>query len=523
MPTRGPAALLRRLLALACLAVAASGATSAQRLSRSQLEQMADAEARRALPMLRELLAIPNDAHFPEQLAHNRAWIADAFAKRGFEVAELDTAGAPLLLAERRVAQPERRVLVYLQVDGQPVDTTRWVLAPPYQPTLAQPSSDPESGFGWEEIPWSSLDGVWNPEWRIFARSASDAKGPIAMLLAALDALARAGREPSYDLALVLDFEEELGSPNLPEAVERHRETLAADLLVIFDGPRHPSNRPTLTFGARGIATGTLEVFGPRVPQHSGHYGNWAPNPAQRLARLLASMKGDDGRVRIPGFYDGVELDEATREILRAVPDDEPAIREALGVARADAVGASLQEAIQYPSLNVRGLSSGWVGDEVRTVVPASAIAEIDLRLVPETPGERQVELVREWVRAQGYHLVAGRDPTDEERRRHDRIARFDAEVSYGAFRTPYESLVGRWLSRALRRAFGEAPIRIRMGGGSIPISPFVVTLGVPAVIVPTVNADNNQHSPNENLRLGNWTEGIRTFLSILDQPIVEP
>jgi acetylornithine deacetylase/succinyl-diaminopimelate desuccinylase-like protein len=397
------------------------------------------------------------------------------------------------------------------------------VLGDPYQPVLAERVEAPEAPFGWSAIPWSRLGGVWNPEWRIFARSASDAKGPIAMLLAALDALARVGREPSYDLAVVLDFEEELGSPHLPAAVERHRSRLAADLLIILDGPRHPSNRPTLSFGARGIATATLEVFGPRVPQHSGHYGNWAPNPAQRLAVLLASMKGDDGRVRIPGFYEGVELDEETREILGQIPDDEAAIRRALGIATPDAVGGTLQEAIQYPSLNVRGMSSAWVGDEARTVVPASAIAELDLRLAPETPGERQVELVRDWIREQGYHVIAGREPSDEERERYPKVARFDAEVSYGAFRTPYESLVGRWLTRATRRAFGETPIRVRMAGGSIPISPFVVTLGVPAVSVPTVNADNNQHSPNENLRLGNWVEGVRAFLAILDEPILEP
>jgi acetylornithine deacetylase/succinyl-diaminopimelate desuccinylase-like protein len=507
------------LLLLAGAPLAAQG----QRLARGELERLADAEARRAVPMLRELLAIPNDAHFPDQLARNREWIERAFEARGFTVRALETAGEPLLLAERSVEQPERRVLVYLQVDGQPVDPSHWVLAPPFEPTLAEPDPDAGAPFGWRAIPWSRLEGPWDPEWRVFARSASDAKGPIAMLLAALDALERAGRRPSYDLALVLDFEEELGSPHLPDAVERHRQALAADLLVIFDGPRHPSNRPTLQFGARGIATVTLEVYGPRVPQHSGHYGNWAPNPAQRLAVLLASMKGEDGRVRIPGFYDGVELDQATRELLRRVPDDEDAIRRSLGIAAPDAVGASLQEAIQFPSLNVRGLSSAWVGDAARTVVPASAVAELDLRLVPETPGERQVELVRAWVEEQGYHLIEGREPTDEERAAHPKIARFDAEISYQAFRTPYDSQVGRWLGRALRRAFGAAPIRVRMAGGSIPISPFVTTLGVPAVSVPTVNADNNQHSPNENLRLGNWVEGIRTFLAILDEPITEP
>ena len=499
----------------------ASPGLSQAPLGAAELERMAVEEARRSMPMVREFLALANDAHSAEELAQNRVFMQRELEKRGFELRSLETAGEPLLLAERRVAEPERRVLVYLQVDGQPVDASKWPLAPPFEPVLAERSNDTE--LGWSRIDWNRLDGPWNPDWRIFARSASDAKGPILMLLAALDALERVGRSPSYDLALILDFEEELGSPHLPAAVERHRRDLEADMLIIFDGPMHPSNRPTLTFGARGIATVTLEVFGPRVPQHSGHYGNWVPNPAQLLARLLASMKGDDGRVLIPGFYEGVEIDEATRRILRQIPDDEAALRSMIGIRQPDRVGPTLQEAIQYPSLNVRGMESAWVGDAVRTVVPASAVAELDLRLVPETPGERQVALVREFIEAQGYYLIPGRAPNDEERARHPRIARFDSEISYGAFRTDYDSHVGRWLTRALETAFGTTPVRVRMAGGSIPISPFVGTLGVPAVAVPTVNSDNNQHSPNENLRLGNYIDGIRTYLAVLDQPIAEP
>lgn len=490
---------------------------AAQELDRAALDRLAERHARASFSLLRELLSIPNDAHFPEQVDANVRFMTGVFAGRGFTIRRLETAGPPLLLAERasgQAGQGGRTVLVYLQIDGQPVDASKWQQSDPYSPVLKE-----RQGDAWREIPWLQLEQELDPEWRVFARSASDAKGPVVMFLAALDALAELGLEPTHRLKVIMDFEEELGSPHLPEAVARQREALAADMLVVYDGPRHASNRPTLTFGGRGIATITLTVFGPRVPQHSGHYGNYVPNPALRLAALLASMKDESGRVVIPGFYDGVELDDDERAILAQVPDDEAFLRRELGIAASDAVAPSYQESIQYPSLNVRGIAAGWVGEQVRTIIPSEAVAEIDLRLVPESDAERLIALVRAHVETQGFHLVAGA-PTEEERARHSRLAAFEHEISYGAFRTPFDSEPGHWLSAALQRAFGAEPIRIRMAGGSIPIAPFIETLGIPAVLVPTVNPDNNQHSPNENLRLGNYVEGIKTFLAILTEEL---
>jgi hypothetical protein len=186
--------------------------------------------------------------------------------------------------------------------------------------------------------------------------------------------------------------------------------------MVIFDGPPHTNGAPTLAFGARGIADVTLTAYGPRVPQHSGQWGNYVPNPALRLAQVLASMKDAEGRVTIPGFYDGVVIDEKTRRVLEAVPKDLAALHRSLGIARADGVAPSPQEAIQYPSLNIRGLRSAWVGEEARTIIPADAVAELDVRLVYESDPDRLLSLVRRHIEAQGYHVVSGRDPTDDER-----------------------------------------------------------------------------------------------------------
>jgi len=205
------------------------------------------------------------------------------------------------------------------------------------------------------------------------------------------------------------------------------------------------------------------------------------------------------------------------REVLARVPDDEAAILAANGVAAADQVADSLQEAIQYPSLNIRGLRSAWVGQEARTIVPATALAEIDVRLVRESDPDRLLSRIREHIEEQDFYVI-DREPTDAERLLHARILTLTHTFSYAAFRSDFDAPPGLLARRALTRLYGEEPILIRTSGGSVPISPFVNTLGVPAVSVPTVNPDNNQHSPNENLRIGSFVEGMRVMVAMLTQ-----
>lgn len=470
--------------------------------------------ARRSFPLLIELLSIPNDAFYPEDIEKNVVWCESQFRKRNFGTTRIDTETVPLLLAERRHSGAEKTVLIYLQIDGQPVDSSRWDQPSPYEPTLKRKDAEGK----WETLPIQSIP-LYDDEWRIFARAASDAKGPVAMFLAALAAIDDQEVAPNFNIKVIMDFEEELGSPRLPQAVLDNSDLLAADMLIIFDGPRHITNQPTLTFGARGIATIQLTTYGPVVPQHSGHFGNYAPNPALRISKLLASMKDDHGRVIIPGFYDGIEISPEVERILRRVPDNDRAIKERLQIAHTDKVGGYYQESIQYPSLNIRGMQSGWINEKVRTIIPGWARAEIDVRLVLESDPDRLIKLIKEHIEEEGY-VVLDREPNKEERVTHDKIATFTSEISYQSFRTDFDSEVGVWLRKALNKAFGQEPILIRMSGGSIPISPFVTTLGIPAVTVPTVNRDNNQHSPNENLRLGNYREGIKTMIAILTEKL---
>ncbi len=491
------------------------GATCLKTLAQAPLEMSKEQEAT-SLEEFLEFLSLPNVAPDPAQLEPNMRWLERAFNKRGFLTERIPTAGLDLLLAERKSKDASKTVLFYVQVDGQPVDPTQWEQEDPFQPVVKERGRN----GSWIPLDKDLLQYNYDPEWRIFARSASDAKGPINMFLTALDVLQSNGEDLQYNIKVIMDTEEEMGSPNLPAAVVKYRQKLAADYLVILDGPIHQTLRPTLVFGARGIATVTLTTFGPRVPQHSGHYGNYAPNPALILAQLLATMKDDRGRVVIPGFYDGISLNASVREALAEIPDSEKEIRQRLGIAKPDAVASTLQEAIQYPSLNIRGMRSGWVGEEVRTIVPATAIAEIDVRLVKESDPVRLLDLIRQHIEDQGYHLIKGDQPTDAERKRYSKLIAMQSAISYQAFRTDLDHPVGQWLSKAMERTWGKKPIRIRTHGGSIPISPFVNTLDVPAVAVPLVNPDNNQHSPNENIRMGSYFDGVKSCIGILSTPI---
>jgi len=501
----------RRFPVLSLLLVLLSLQLSAEPLEVTRIRQLTQENTAAALNLYREFLRLPNDALYPQDIMKLLSWLEGEFTQRGFSTRRIATAGSPLLLAERLNPGAEKTVLVYLQADGQPVDPAAWEQPNPFEPTLKEEISTGQ----WEKIPWDSLNEDLDQDWRIFARSAADSKGPMTQFMIAVENLDRAGYRLPYNLKVIIDTEEELGSPNLPDAVNHNRDVLAADMLLIFDGPPHASNKPTVVFGARGIMTVQLVTYGPVTPQHSGHYGNYAPNPALRMAQILGSMKSDTGRVLLAGFYDGVRLDTEIRNRLAQVPDDEPAIKRRLGIAETDQVGASLQEAIQYPSLNIRGLSAGWVNQQARTIIPATATAELDIRLVKESDPQRLLGLLRKHIESLGYTILE-RAPTTEQRLRNPRLLRMRHEFSYGAFRSDFDAAPGRMARAGLRHLYGEDPILIRTMGGSIPIAPFVEALELPAAIVPTVNIDNNQHSPNENLRLGNFIEGIAMIMSVL-------
>jgi len=462
-----------------------------------------------------EFLSYPNDANYESDIYKLMDWTENKFKSLDFKINRLDTETIPLMLASKHISDDYKTVLIYMHLDGQPVDLSKWNQENPFIPVYKLKEDGKFVDYDSNKLANIDYETLEERDIRIFARASSDAKGPVMMLIQAMKFMNSKNIDNKFNLKLIMDFEEEKGSPSLPDAVKKHSTILKSDALLIFDGPQHESDLPTLNFGNRGISSITLKTYGPVVPQHSGHFGNYAPNPVFRMSNILSSMKDENGIVKIKGYYDGITISDQVKKYLDNVPDDEESMLNKMQFKKPESVGNSYQEAIQFPSLNVRGIRAGWVEDEVRTIVPSECIAEIDVRLVIESDGYRLHELIKKHIEGLGY-VVLDHEPSKEERMKYDKIVKFNSTVSYPAFRTDIDSDLGNWLSETLTRTFGVEPVLRRTSGGSVPISPFVNVLNIPAVGVPTVNKDNNQHSPNENIKLINYIKGIESFVGIL-------
>jgi len=456
-------------------------------------------------------VSIPNLPENEELMLKNINWVANNYRTLDFKINLLESSTLPLLLLEKEYNPNYKTVLFYFHIDGQPVDANKWNQENPFIPVLKHK----DDKGNWKTLNWDVIDKNINDEWRIFARAAADDKAPITMLFNALKFLKAEGVNPKFNIKIIFDPEEEYGSNAFLSTINTYKNQYAADAMIIMDGPAHESNKPTLTFGCRGIATCTITTYGSKLPQHSGHYGNYAPNPVFSLASILSSMKDDNGKVLIKDFYSGIDISPEEQQILNNVPDNAKALNTRLGIVQPEAVGKNYQESLQYPSLNIRGMSSAWIGKQTRTIVPDKATAQLGIRLVPESDGDRLLELVRQHIRSKGYYLLE-REPTDAERLKHPKIATFVGSKWVNAFRTEINSSMGQWLTTALKNVHEREPVKIRIMGGTVPVTPLIEALGIPAAIIPMVNMDNNQHSPNENLRLGNLVDGIKTCVGIL-------
>jgi acetylornithine deacetylase/succinyl-diaminopimelate desuccinylase-like protein len=458
-----------------------------------------------------EFLSLPNIASDIPAIRRNAQAILEMMARRGIEGRLLETDGAPYVYGELKVPGATRTILFYAHYDGQAVDRSRWIGHDPFEPVLRDGAL--EAGGQIIEFP---TDGKYEPNWRLFARSASDDKSPIVALMVALDAIHAGLLKPTSNIKFIFEGDEEAGSPNLGVVAREYGDLLAADLAIAADGPTDPSGLPTMKFGARGIVSAEITIYGPLRPLHSGHYGNWAPNPAMGLAQLLASMKDPQtGRVLVDGFYDDVvELSEFERAAIAAAPNDDEDRMHAFAFAKPEAEGQRLA-LINLPSLNVRGMRSAWVGGEARTVVPDRAIASIDLRLVKDVDPGGQLERLIAHIEKQGYAIVS-EEPDPDTRRSHPKLARVVSSDGYPAYRTQMDLPIAQALIESVEEHMGQSMVKIPTSGGSVPLYWFTDVLGVPTVSVPIVNHDNNQHSPNENLRLGNLWSGIELFASVM-------
>lgn len=475
-------------------------------------EQVRAFRAAREVAILREfadLLAIPNVAFDAPNIARNAAAIQALLERRGFAVRVLDGQGGPSpVYGELRVPGAQRTLVVYAHYDGQPADPAQWT-GDPWVPVLR----DKPVEEGGRDVGFA---GPFDPEWRLYARGASDDKAPIVGLLTAVDAL-RATRTPlSVNLKVLFEGEEEAGSPHLESVLRANAELLRADLWLLCDGPVHQSRKMQLYFGARGVTGVDLTVYGPLRALHSGHYGNWAPNPAVLLAHLIAGLRDTEGMIRIAGFGDDVRPPtEAEREAVARVPDVDGDLRHALGLAATEAESASLSARILLPALNVRGLAAGHVGDKAANAIPTEASASIDFRLVPDQTPARVRERFEAHLVREGYHVVR-ETPDLATRLAHPRIVKLAWGPGYPAARTALDLPVSLALRRVAADAVGGPAIAIPTLGGSIPMYLFQEVLNAPVIGLPIANHDNNQHAANENLRLQNLWDGIDVYAGIL-------
>ena len=507
-------ALLGVLLPCTALAQKPAPPTPAQVAREVRDYRMANED--RIIRELCEFLSIPNIASDTPNIQRNASHLVEMLEARGIETHLLPIAGrGPVVFGKLLSPEAKRTVVFYAHYDGQPVDPVAWTDGKPFEPALRDAAIE----AGGKRIPFpassAQQSAAYNDDWRIYARSASDDKSPIVALLAALDAL-RAKKIPlAVNLKVIFEGEEEAGSTNLQRTLELHKNLLGADLLITADGPVHQSGRPLVFFGNRGDIGIDVTVYGPVRALHSGHYGNWAPNPAMELSRLLASMKDADGHVLIEGYYDDVApLGEVEKKALAEMPENDADLQRKLGIAKPEGSGKKLVELLMQPSLNIRGLRSAYVGEQAQNVVPEKAVASLEARLVKGEDPKEKFEQIAAFIAKQGFFVV-DREPTMEERRAHARIAKVVYEGGYRASRTPMDLPVSKAVVGVVKAATGNDAVIMPSTGGSVPMYIFD-DLGLVWIGVPIVNYDNHQHSSDENLRLGHFWRGMEIYGAML-------
>jgi acetylornithine deacetylase/succinyl-diaminopimelate desuccinylase-like protein len=431
-----------------------------------------------------DLLRIPSISALPEHAPDIRRaaeWVAGELRRIGMQHVDVsETGGAPIVYADWLHADGAPTAIAYAHYDVQPVDPVGEWRHPPFEPTV---------------------EGD-----RMLARGSSDDKGNLAILLQAAEALLATRGGLPINLRFVFEGEEETTSEHLEPWLAANRDRLAGDVALICDGGFFPGNLPAITVGLRGIMYAQIDVRGPFQDVHSGSYGGSVENPANALAQIIAALKGPDGRIRIPGFYDDVApISEADREAWARLPFDEDAYRAGLEVDRlvGETGYTTLERRGARPTLDVNGMWAGFQGDGSKTIIPGEAHAKVSCRLVVDQDPERIFESLKAFV---------------------TEIAPPGVHVSVHSLGTGRPTLTSTELpatqaaARAIERAFGRAPVFMREGG-SIPfVATFENLLELPVVLLGFVPPDGNFHAPNEWMDLGNFETGIRATIELFDE-----
>ncbi|MDQ7063233.1 MAG: M20/M25/M40 family metallo-hydrolase [candidate division KSB1 bacterium] len=501
---------LVRLFTTAVL-IGATGTASAQ-FRIDAIRQFRMQHEKAILSQLVEWLHIPNVASDSANIRRNADFIMELMRKRSIQTRLLTVPGSPpAVYGELRVPGATKTVMLYVHYDGQPVNPAQWD-SDPWQPVFR------------DRLPLQggrtmSLDELPDPvpgELRVYARSASDDKSPLIALLAAIDAL-KTNRIPiTVNLKFFLEGEEEAGSPHMRAFLEKYSDLLHADVWLLCDGPVHQTGKKLVYFGARGITGVDITTYGAARPLHSGHYGNWAPNPISQLVHLLASLRDIDGRVLIDGYMDDVRpLTETEKQAIAAAPNLEQHLKDELALAWTEGRGRRLEELILRPAVNFKGFVSGQVGEKARNAIQTEARASVGFRLVPNQTPEKVRERVEAHIRKLGFHIV--HEPPDlETRRKYPKLVYLHWEKGYPPARTSLDLPVSKAVIRILEEARGEPIVVLPSTGGSIPMYLFQEVLHSEVILVPMVNHDNNQHAENENLRIQNLWDGIEMYAALM-------
>lgn len=505
---------------LACLGspLAAQNTDSAGPLAnqlKSQVELFIKDNGAKILSELKQFIKLPNVSSMQNDVRRNAEFLIEQFGKRGADMQLLEVPGAnPVVYGEILQPGATRTVLIYAHYDGQPVNSARWQSTQPFQPALYSEAIEK----GGTQIDWPEQGDQISDDWRIYGRSTSDDKAPFIALLAALDCLKQKEVPITSNIKFFFDGEEEIGSPNMKRALDRYRERFRdVDLWVFCDGPLHQSRKPTVYFGVRGVTGFEITVYGATRNLHSGHYGNWAPNPGLMMSELLASMKDEHGNVIIKDFYKSVvPLTQLELKALKSVPKIDDALRQELGLVETENQNQSYLERMQLPSLNIKGIECGKVGAKARNIVPDQATVSMDIRLANGNMPSQMVQLVKNHIEAQGYKVV-DRDPVMKTRRENKKIAKLTTQASgYPAAKTSMSHPQVLPLTKQLESFSEEKLLKIPSLGGSLPLYLISDFLKQPLVILPFANHDNNQHSPDENMRVGNLFYGVKAMAAIL-------
>jgi acetylornithine deacetylase/succinyl-diaminopimelate desuccinylase-like protein len=397
--------------------------------------------------------------------------------RAGIESRLIETPGHPVVLGEvESDAADAPTVLFYGHYDVQPPEPFGEWESPPFEPTVR--------------------DG------RIFARGAGDNKGQLLAHVLAVSSCLELGAPPPVNVKYVFEGEEENGSPHLAGFVEENREALAADLVYTADGGFHDSGRPVVCFGVRGLLAFELEARGARSDVHSGNRGNVVPNPAWELVDLLRTMRDPSGRVLVEGFYDDVrEPTDLELQLAASMPFDREGFLEAMGLSESPVKDAAdYGERLMFqPTFNIAGFTSGYAGRGVKTIIPSNAILKMDVRLIADQRSDDIFSKIAEHV--------ARHAPGVEIRRL----------GSMEPSRTSPGLAVCRQVIGAVEEARGQKPVVMPSLGGSLPDYVWTRILGVPSILVPYANPDENNHAPNENIEVEAFFTGIKTTASVLD------